>query len=134
MVDVVSRIKLLFQTQGADKAAKSTEKIGRAQTRLGQASASAGRQFSAQASGMGGLVTAYAGAAANIFAITMAFSALSKAARAEETIAGVRTLAAAVGESGDEVISKLQEITQGQVSMAEAAASANLALSAGFSL
>ena len=134
MVDVVSRIKLLFESKGAGKAAKETESIGRAQTRLGQASASAGRQFSAQASGMGGLVAAYAGAAANIFAITMAFGALSKAARAEETIAGVRTLAAAVGESGDEVLAKLQEITQGQVSMAEAAASANLALSAGFSL
>ena len=131
---IISRIKLLFESKGAAKATKETESIGRAQTRLGQASASAGRQFSAQASGMGGLVSAYAGAAANIFAITMAFSALAKAARAEETIAGVRTLAASVGESGDEVLAKLQEITQGQVSMAEAAASANLALSAGFSL
>jgi len=28
MVDVVSRIKLLFTAQGADKAAKQTEKIG----------------------------------------------------------------------------------------------------------
>ena len=75
MVDFVSKIKLLFQTQGATKAAKETEKIGRAQTRLGQASASSGRQFSAQASGLGGLVAAYAGAAATIFAVTQAFAA-----------------------------------------------------------
>ena len=134
MVDVVSRIKLLFVSQGAEKAAKQTEQIGRAQTRLGQASASAGRQFSSQASGMGGLVAAYAGAAANIFAITMAFSALSKAARQEQTIAGVRTLATAVGESGDAVIKTIQEITDGQLSMAETAEQANLALSAGFSI
>jgi hypothetical protein len=134
MVDVVSRIRLLFQSEGGEKATKQTEKIGRAQTRLGQASASAGRQFSAQATGMGGLVTAYAGAAANIFAITMAFNALSKAARQEQTIAGVRTLATAVGESGTEVINTIQKITDGQLSMAETAEQANLALSAGFSI
>ena len=129
-----AKIQIAVETKGTQKAAKEVDSIGRAQTRLGQASAASGRQFSAQASGMGGLVAAYAGAAANIFALTMAFNALATAARAEETIAGVRTLAASVGESGDQVLSKLKEITQGQVSMAEAAASANLALSAGFSL
>ena len=76
MVDVVSRIKMLFVAQGAEKVAKQTERVGRAQTRLGQTSASTGRQFSAQASGLGGLVSVYAGAAANIFALTQAFSAL----------------------------------------------------------
>ena len=134
MAKIQNVVETRFTTRGGEKVAKETESIGRAQTRLGQASAASGRQFSAQASGMGGLVAAYAGAAANIFALTMAFNALATAARAEETIAGVRTLAASVGESGDQVLSKLKEITQGQVSMAEAAASANLALSAGFSL
>ena len=132
MVDVVSRIKLLFQTQGATKAAKETESVGRAQTRLGQASASSGRQFSAQASGLGGLVAAYAGAAATIFAVTMAFGALQKAAQAEQVIKGTRALALEVGASGDQIISKIQQITKGQLSMAEAATSANIALSAGF--
>jgi len=114
------------------KATKGLESVGRAQTRLGQASASAGRQFSSQASGLGGLVSAYAGAAANIFAITMAFSALSKAAQAEQTIAGTRALAAEIGQSGDEIIAKVQEITRGQLTIAEAAQNANIALSAGF--
>ena len=82
MVGLVSRIKILFSSQGADKAAKATERVGRAQTRLGQTGAANARQFSAQAAGLGGLVTVYAGAAANIFAITMAFNALAKAARA----------------------------------------------------
>ena len=133
MVDVVSRIKLLFQSKGAEKAAKQTEQVGRAQTRLGQASASAGRQFSAQSHGLGGLVTAYAGAAANIFAITMAFNALSKAARAEQTIQGTRALASVIGESGDVMLAKMQEITRGQLTMAATAESLNIALSAGFS-
>ena len=44
-----------------DGVGKATDRVGRQQTRLGQASASAGRQFSAQASGLGGLVAAYAG-------------------------------------------------------------------------
>ena len=47
------RIKNIIDTQftekGAKKVVQSTDQIGRAQTRLGQASASAGRQFSAQA-------------------------------------------------------------------------------------
>ena len=132
MVDVVSRIKLLFVSQGAEKAAKQTDQVGRAQTRLGQSSASTGRQFSAQASGLGGLVAAYAGAAATIFAVTMAFNALNKAAQAEQVIKGTRALALEVGTSGDVILSKIQAITKGQLSLAEAATSANIALSAGF--
>ena len=132
MVDMVSRIKLLFLTQGAKGAAKETETVGRAQTRLGQASASAGRQFSAQASGLGGLVAAYAGAAATIFAVTQAFAALNRAAQAEQVIKGTKALALEVGASGDQIIASIQKITKGQLSMAEAATSANIALSAGF--
>jgi len=113
------RIKNIIETQftekGAKKVAESTNQIGRAQTRLGQASASAGRQFSAQAAGLGGLVAAYAGAAATIFAITAAFTALNNAARAEQTITGVNALANAIGESGPKIIKGLQEITKGQL-------------------
>ena len=132
MVDMVSRIKLLFLTQGAKSAAKQTETVGRAQTRLGQASASTGRQFSAQASGLGGLVAAYAGAAATIFAVTQAFAALQRAAEAEQVIKGTKALALEVGASGDQILSGIQKITKGQLSLAEAATSANIALSAGF--
>ena len=92
-----------FKTEGAGKVAKDTQTVGKAQTRLGQASASAGRSFSAQANGLGGLVGAYAAAAANIFAITAAFTALSRAAQAEQTIAGLNTLASQFGLVGTEV-------------------------------
>ena len=121
-----------FTTKGAAKTVKQIGTVTKAETRLGQTTASAGRQFSAQANGLGGLVSAYAGAAANIFAITQAFGALSRAAQAEQTIQGTRTLAAQIGESGDEIIAKVQEITRGQLSIAESAQNANIALSAGF--
>ena len=102
-------------------------------TRLGQASASSGRQFSAQAAGLGGLVGAYAGAAATMFALQQAFSALNRAAQVENIIKGTNTLAAKVGENGNKIIASLQAITQGQLSMGEAAEKANLALASGFS-
>lgn len=116
-----------------DNTGKATQRLDRNTTRLGQASASSGRQFSAQANGLGGLVGAYAGAAANIFAITAAFTALSRAARAEQTLQGIRTLAAGIGESGDAILANLNKITKGQLTFVEAAQNANLALSSGFS-
>ena len=120
-----------FKTEGAGKVAKDTQTIGKAQTRLGQASASAGRSFSAQANGLGGLVGAYAAAAANIFAIAAAFTALSRAAQAEQTIAGLNTLASQFGLVGTEVAESLDRITKGQLNVAEVAQQANLAISAG---
>lgn len=120
-------------SKDVDKVSKASDKLGRQQTRLGQASASAGRQFSAQSAGLGGLVAAYAGAAATIFAITAAFDALNRAARAEQTITGVNALANAIGESGPRIIAGLQEITKGQLSIVQTAELANLALSSGFS-
>jgi GH24 family phage-related lysozyme (muramidase) len=116
----------------AETTTESTTKLTRTQTRLGQASASTGRQFSSQAAGLGGLVGAYAGAAATIFALQQAFSALNRAAQAETIIRGTQTLAAQIGESGNKIISSLQGITEGQLSMVEAAEKANMALASGF--
>ena len=126
MAIIKNTVKTEHKSTGSAKTVKDTQSVSKAQTRLGQASASAGRQFSAQANGLGGLVSAYAGAAANIFAITQAFSALSRAAQAEQTIQGTRTLAAQIGQSGDEIIAKVQEITRGQLSIAESAQNANI--------
>ena len=132
MAKIQNVVETRFTTRGGAKTAKETEAIGRAQTRLGQASASSGRAFAAQASGLGGVVSAYAGAAATIFALSAAFNALNRAAQNQQAIDGTRTLAATVGEQGDLVLSKIQEITKGQLSIAEAAKTTNLALSAGF--
>lgn len=127
-------INTKFTTSGADKVVADTGKISRNQTRLGQASASAGRSFAAQSQGLGGLVAAYAGAAATSFALEAAFTALSKAARFEQTLNGLNALAATAGESGSTVLKTVKEITKNQLTMAEAAAQANLSLSAGFNL
>ena len=100
MSTTVQNIVTKHTSTGARKVQKDTEMIGKAQTRLGQASASAGRQFSAQATGLGGIVSAYAGAAANIFALTAAFFALQRSAEFEQIISGTERLASTIGESG----------------------------------
>lgn len=130
---ITNIIKTLFTTSGADDAAGAADRVGRAQTRLGNSSASAGRQFAAQASGMGGLVGAYAGAAATVIALTSAYSALTKAAQAQQTLVGLNALAAGSAASGESLLATVQKITKGQLAMAEAAGNINLALSAGFS-
>ena len=133
-----SKIKNTVQTEFVSKGAKKvegdTQRIGKAQTRLGQSSASAGRSFSSQAQGLGGLVGVYAAAAANVFAISAAFAALNRAAQFETIVSGTEQLAAAVGSSATIVVERLKEVTQGQLSVIEAATQANLALSAGFNV
>ena len=125
-------IQTKFISSGANKVAADTQKIGKEQTRLGQTSASAGRQFSAQANGLGGLVGAYAGAAANIFAITAAFVALKRAAEFDVIIAGTNALASSIGSSGEKILASVQEITKGQLSLLETAQTVNIGLAAGF--
>lgn len=143
---IKNRILTLFSSSGSQKtvgdvnkvtaatnnAAVASENLTRNSTRLGQASASAGRTFSAQSKGMGGLVGTYAAAAATVFTLQQAFSALSAAARAETVVAGTNTLAQELSASGPIIIKNLQAITQGQLTVAEAATAANIALSAGF--
>ena len=121
-----------FTSSGADKVVKDTQRIGKEQTRLAQSSASAGRSFSAQAHGLGGVVGVYAAAAANVFALTAAFTALNRAAQFETIVRGTNALAQSVGSTGPAVIRGLKEITNGQLSIVEAATQANLALSSGF--
>ena len=122
-----------FKETGAKKVAGVTDQVTKAQTRLGQASASAGRAFSAQATGLGGLVSAYAGAAATVFAITAAFQALNQAAQTAQVVEGLNALATTVGTTGSEILKRSQEITRGLVSIREAAETVNIGLSAGFS-
>jgi hypothetical protein len=125
-------VETLFTSNGAAKVIKDTDSMGRAQTRLGQASASNSRAFAAQSQGLGGLVAAYAGAAATVFALQAAFTALAKAAQAETIVRGTSTLAAMTSQSGPRIISTIQGITDNQLTLTEAAQNANIALSAGF--
>jgi hypothetical protein len=125
---------------GASKVVSDNNKVTRAQeqttrstTRQGNASTNASRAFAAQSQGLGGLVAAYAGAAATVFALEAAFQALSAAARAETLVTGTNALAAAIGQSGPRIIAQIQGITQNQLTLTEAAQNANIALSSGFS-
>lgn len=133
MATIKNTIQTNFSSKGAKKVKDDTESVGRSQTRMGQASASAGRSFAAQSQGLGGLVGAYAGAAATVFALEAAFTALAKAAQADQIIRGTNTLAAAVGQQGPKILESIKEITQGQLTLEEAANAANLALSSSFS-
>lgn len=130
---ITNIINTKFTSSGAAQVTSEAENITRSQTRLGQASAGAGRNFAAQSKGLGGLVGAYAGAAATVFALQAAFTALNNAAKAENMIKGTNALAAEVASSGPQILAHIKAITNGQVSMAEAAQNANIALSAGFS-
>jgi len=134
LATIRNTIDTQFTSRGARRVREETESIGRAQTRLGQASAGAGRSFSAQSTGMGGLVGVYAAAAANVFAISAAFEALNAAAKFQTIIRGTEQLANAVGTSAETVINSMKDITNGQLSIAEAAKAANMALSAGFNV
>ena len=134
MATIKNTLETKFTTKGAQRTVKETEQIGKAQTRLAQGSASAGRSFSAQSQGLGGLVGIYAAAAANVFAISAAFEALNAAAKFDTIIRGTESLANAVGTSATQVIGSLKNITEGQLSIVEAARNANLALSAGFNV
>jgi hypothetical protein len=139
LAGTISHAKLKVSSSGAqgvaqqlDQVGKATNRVGRAQTRLGQASASAGRQFAAQANGLGGLVAAYAGAAANIFAVTAAFAALSKAAKFDQVLTGTNALASSIGANGRDIINTVQQITKSQLNLLETAQTVNIGLAAGF--
>ena len=131
MASKINKVKIDV-TANTKKAEKNLENLSKAETRLGQTTASAGRQFSSQAQGLGGLVAAYAGAAANVFALQQAFDALRRAAQAETIVQGTKALALEIAASGGRILENVREITQGQLTLAEAAQNTNIALSAGF--
>ena len=82
--------------------------------------------------GAGALVGAYAVLAANIFAVTAAFGALSRAAAVEKLSEGLETFSNQTGQSLDLVARKLKEATGNAVSLEQAMTTAAVATSAGF--
>ena len=132
MATIKNIIQTIFTSQGAGGTSRDIETLGRAQTRLGQSSASAGRSFAAQSQGLGGLVAAYAGAAATTFALQQGFDKLAKSARALQTIEGLSALAGGIAQDGSAILKSVQDITKGQMTLVESASQINLALSAGF--
>lgn len=131
MARIVNQIVTQSKAEGFQETGRQIEELSKKQTRLGNESTNTGRQFASQASGLGGLVAAYAAAAATTFALQQSFSALNAAARSQAMVEGVKSLAASMGQDGSKIISSLQGITRGQLSMTESAQNAAIALSAG---
>lgn len=85
--------------------------------------AGAGKNFSKLAETIGsssGLVGAYATLAANVFAVTAAFGALSRAAQVQQVVAGLQSLGDRMGQSLDIAAEKLQKLTGFALSNEEA--------------
>lgn len=103
---------------------------------LGRGASGAGgrggeRDFARQAQGLGGLVHLYATFAANLYAVSTAFSALERAADAANMVKAADTLSARYGVALAGVSKELRRITGEALNAQDALAFANLGASAG---
>lgn len=99
----------------------------------GAGTGASARDFAKQAEGLGGLVRLYATFAANIFAVSTAFTALSRAADTENMIKGLDQLGAATGRNLGALSKLLVQTTDGAVSLREAVTAVAQASSGGLS-
>ncbi len=90
------------------------------QARAGAGTGAAGRDFAKQAADIGGLVRVYAVFAANIFAVSTAFTALSKAADTSNMIKGLDQLGAASGKNLSVLSKQLIAASDGALSLKDA--------------
>ena len=84
------------------------------------ATGAASRDFAKQAQGLGGLVHVYATFAANLFAVSAAFSALSKAADTTNMVKGLDQLSVSSGHALGNLSKQLSQVTDGAISMRDA--------------
>lgn len=101
-----------YQSAGVDTG------MGRGTTGAGGGDAS--KDFARQAQGLGGLVHVYATFAANLFAVSAAFTALSKAADVENLTKGMDQLAVSSGRGLSAIAKQVKEATDGALSMKQA--------------
>ena len=111
---------------------RETVEYGMARGAMGATGASA-RDFANQAQGLGGLVRLYATYAANVFAVTAAFRALSDAMNTANMVRGLDQLGAASGRALGNLSKQLVEVTDGAISMRDAMTSVAQTSSAGMS-
>lgn len=106
---------------GAGDGGLSGQEYGRARGSAGITGASA-RDFANQSQGLGGLVRLYATYAANVFAVSAAFSALKQAADTTNLVSGLNSLGAVSGKSLGALSKQLVAATDGAISFREAMA------------
>jgi len=121
--------------KSTDKATKASSKYNKGQKGVAQAGMNGTKAFSKMRNEIGGggsgLVGAYAGLAANIFALTAAFGALSRASRANQLEQGLIALGQASGLAMHTLSKGLVEATGNAISLEEAMRSTAMITSAG---
>ena len=123
------------RTTAAVKAASQSpmEGIEYGQARASVGTGAAGRDFAKQAQGLGGLVHVYATFAANLFAVSAAFTALSNAADTTNMVEGLKQLGAASGTNLILLSKGLVDATDGAISLKAAMTATAQATAAGMS-
>jgi len=115
--------------QASFSAAENIE-YGRARGSMGSTGAS-GRDFANQAQGLGGLVRLYATYAANVFAVSAAFKALSDAMDTTNMIKGLDQLGAASGVAMGSLAKQFTQASGGAISLRESMEATAKAISSG---
>ena len=134
---------LQLLSSNAEKAAKSTDKLSKSSDKaanrgakgVGQTGLSSAKGFSKMRdsmTGSNGLVGAYATLAANVFALTAAFGALSRASALQQLEKALVATGNAAGANLPYVAQQLRRVTDGAVSLEQAMRSTAIAVSAGF--
>lgn len=98
-------------------AAKAGSESGLSRGATGVGGGNDSKDFARQAQGLGGLVHVYATFAANIFAVTAAFSALSKAADYTNMVEGLNQLGAASGKNLGTMAKNMSILSDGALSL-----------------
>ena len=114
-------------------AAQSASEASNLSRGVGGVTGAAGRDFAKQAEGLGGLVRVYATFAANLFAVSAAFTALKNAADTTNMIKGLDQLGASSGRSLGALSKRIVELTDGAISLREAMTTTAQATAAGMS-
>jgi hypothetical protein len=97
----------------------------------GVGTGAAARDFAKESQGLGGLVRLYATYAANVFAVSAAFGALSRAMDTTNMISSMNQLGASVGKSLGTVSKNIVQLTDGAISLRDSMQAVAQASSAG---
>lgn len=117
-----------YQPQSGQGETKTARSIGG-----GSGTGSASSDFAAQAQGLGGLVHLYATFAANLFAVSAAWTALSKAMDITNLVKGLDQIGAATGRNLGSLAKQMVSVADGAISMQQAMTSTAMASSGGMS-
>lgn len=100
--------------------AKENTEYGITRTMRSGTTGAGSRDFAQQAQGLGGLVRLYATYAANLFAVSAAYTALSRAQDTANMVMGLNQLGAASGVALGSLSKQLVKATDNAVSLREA--------------